>query len=193
MKPLLLILFIVSICAMTPSKKPTTPIVEPPKQEQALKLAWGDMPVWTKALTDAVNASDLKEVKSPCKTLKAKDCLIQTISIMAKFESGFKPETSYKEGFNDSKGKAVISRGLLQISQESANQSAYACGIKKAEDLHDPKVNLECAVKIAVYWINKDQVFFGGEKLGLGRYWSVGRKSSKSNAKILSYLSNLTK
>lgn len=168
-------------------------IVTPPTVKQSgsvLKLAWGDKhPDWGKWLTDAVNSSQLSDtVKKPCANYSAKECLILTIAKMAQYESSFKPSESYTESFTDSKGAAVISRGLLQISQESANQKAYACNIKKADELHDPKINLECAVKIAVYWINKDGVFFGGEKLGLGRYWSVGRVSSKSNAKILEYL-----
>lgn len=172
---------------------------------EALKtkaLAWGDKyPEWDKALTDAVNSSTLSaDVKHPCKSLSAKECLIQTISIMAKYESGFKPQEQYKEAFKDAKGNYVVSRGLLQISIESANQKAYACNIKDAKELHDPKINLECAVKIAVYWINKDAVFFGDRTdsdknkkiyLGLGRYNSVARSSSKSSEKIKEYLRSL--
>lgn len=152
-------------------------------------LAWGDKKEWTDILTAAVSKSVIDpHVKSPCKNVGTDICLILTIAKMAQYESSFNPSESYKEGFADAKGNAVISRGLLQISQESANQKAYGCGIVKAEDLHKVDVNLQCAVKIAVYWLNKDKVFFGGEKLGLGRYWSVGRASSKSNAKILAYL-----
>lgn len=184
---LFFILFLVG-CVDVPVQTPTP--VPPVQQLAPLNLAWGlSHPEWDKYLSDAVNSSGLKsDVKKPCKKLNAKDCLIQTISIMAKYESSFKPETSYTEGFNDAKGAKVISRGLLQLSQESSNQKAYGCNITDAKQLHDPKTNLECSVKIAVKWINQDGIFFGGDKLGLGRYWSVGRAKSGSNPKILKYL-----
>lgn len=188
MKLIILATLLLVSCAMTPSK-PTLP-VETPKPEVKTNLAWGDKyPEWDKYLSDAVNASALRsDVKTPCKTLPAKKCLIQLISIMAKYESSFKPETQFKESFNDSKGKPVISRGLLQLSIESANQKAYGCNIKKAEELHNPKTNLECAVKIVVFQANKSGTLMGEPKLGCSSYWSVCRASSKSNAKILTYL-----
>ena len=76
--------------------------------------------------------------------------LVTLISAMTRFESGFKPESTYKENFKDSKGNYVISTGLLQISQESAN--GYGCGITKSEMLKDPKINIECGVKIGLYF-----------------------------------------
>lgn len=188
MKLIILATLLLASCAMTPSK-PALP-VETPKPEVKTTLAWGDKyPEWDKALTDAVNTSALRsDVKTPCKTLTPKKCLIQLISIMAKFESSFKPETQFKESFNDSKNKPVISRGLLQLSIESANQKAYGCNIKKAEELHNPKTNLECAVKIVVFQANKSGTLMDGNRGGASAYWSVARKSSGSNAKILKYL-----
>ena len=190
MKLVMLFLFLVG-CVQAPVTAPVKPPVVVKQPTLApMNLAWGSTHAdWDKYLYDAVNASALKsDVKMPCKKLASKDCLIQTISIMAKYESSFNPQEKYTEGFSDAQGNKVISRGLLQISIESANQKAYGCNITKAEQLHDPKTNLECAVKIAVKWINQDGVFFGSDKLGLGRYWSVGRKSSGSNLKILNYL-----
>lgn len=204
MKPLLIITFVISFlvgCSIGPGKdrikaakesestgnpRPYTDQV----QQVSLKLAWGsNYPDWDKTLINAVALAGLKQtVSMPCKKATPDQCLILALAKMAQFESSFKPETSYKESFKDSKGKNVISRGLLQLSIESANQSPYQCNIKKEQDLHDPKINLECAVKIAVRWINKDGEFFGGDKNGLGRYWSVGRKSSGSNKKIIAYL-----
>lgn len=111
--------------------------------------------------------------------------LVTLISAMARYESGFKPENSYKENFKDAKGNYVISRGLLQISQESAN--SYGCGITKAEMLHDPETNLRCAVRILNRWIPKDGYIgstVSGKNLGGARYWSVLRNSSGSQAKI---------
>lgn len=151
-------------------------------------LAWGDKP-WTKILMDAIDAKSWDPgIVSPCKKVEFKICLAQAISKMAEYESGFKPETKYVESFKDAKGANVVSRGLFQLSIESSNQSAYKCGIKVADELHDADTNIKCMVNIAHYWLNKDKVFFGGEKLGLGRYHSVARVGSKSNAKILKYL-----
>jgi hypothetical protein len=147
-------------------------------------------PEWDKYLSDAVNAKQWpSSIQKPCKKLDVKDCVMQLISIMAKYESNFKPETNYTEGFNDSKGKPVISRGLLQISQESANQRAYNCQIKDAKQLNDTKTNLECAVNIIHFQAVKHNSLMGEPKKGCSAYWSVCRVSSKSNAKILSYLS----
>lgn len=111
------------------------------------------------------------------------------LSRMAQFESGFRPDTTFTEGFNDSKGKPVISRGLLQISIESAN--GYGCGIIDARELHNPKTNLSCGAKIVERWVLRDGVFSGklGSKwLGVGRYWSVMRSRSGSYKKIQSWL-----
>lgn len=191
MKLIILATLLLASCAMTPSK-PALP-VETPKPEVKTNLAWGDKyPEWDKALTDEIKLAKLPaNTKTPCKKLSVNDCLAQLVSIMAKYESSFKPETQFKESFNDSKGKPVISRGLLQLSIESANQKAYGCNIKKAEELHNPKTNLECAVKIVVFQANKSGTLMDGNRGGASAYWSVARKSSGSNAKILKYLEAL--
>lgn len=191
MKKLAVLIIAIALNAcQTPA---TTGEVVETQAVSAKPLAWGkDHADWDKWLTEAVNKSALQDtVKTGCKTLKPKPCLIQAISIMAVYESSLKPKTNFTEDFEDSTGAAVISRGLMQISQESANLKPYSCGITKAKQLNDPKTNLECAVKIAVKWLNQDKVFFGEPKMGLGRYWSVGRSVSKSNPAILEYLGKL--
>lgn len=110
-----------------------------------------------------------------------KQCFIGLISSMARFESNFTPSQSYTEDFNDAKGKKVVSRGLLQLSIESGK--SYGCELKTAQDLHDPKANLRCAVRILNRWIPKDK-YIGTAKLGGARYWSVLRDTSKSQAKV---------
>lgn len=97
------------------------------------------------------------------------------LSAMARLESGFKPGTSYKEDFQDSTGAAVISRGLLQISKESAN--GYGCAISDAQQLHDVETNIRCAVRILNRWVPKDGRIAGVGKdhKGGARYWSVLR------------------
>ena len=83
--------------------------------------------------------------------------------------------------------KPIRSSGLFQLSIGSVN-GRYKCGIKNQDELFDPYKNISCMVNIANYWLNEDKVFFGGDRLGLGQYHSVGRASSKSQAKIMDYL-----
>ncbi len=101
------------------------------------------------------------------------------LSALARPESNFKPEAQYVEAFADAQGRRVVSRGLLQISIESANQARYGCAIAQAEDLHDPAVNLACGVKILAYWVATDGVIASvgtGPSRGGGRYWSTLRE-----------------
>lgn len=113
------------------------------------------------------------------------------ISAMAKFESGFDPKTEYRENFKDQDGNWVISRGLLQLSVESAN--GYGCKVT-SNALHDPKTNLTCALIIINRWVSKDG-FFGSstgaderQHRGGARYWAVLRNTSPSKQKILDFL-----
>lgn len=107
---------------------------------------------------------------------------VMLISSLANFESSFNPNETYEEDFHDANGADVISRGLLQLSQESANQARYGCNIQRAEDLFDPETNIRCAVRIMDYWVPHDLVIQGydhGNWLGVGRYWSPMRADSK--------------
>lgn len=110
------------------------------------------------------------------------------ISSMVRFESNFKTDSAYTEDFNDSSGKKVISRGLLQISIESGN--AYGCGFKTTKDLHDPYQNLSCGVRILNRWMANDERIAGkvnGSWKGGARYWSVLRTTSGSYSSIQSW------
>lgn len=119
-----------------------------------------------------------------------KGLFLSLISAMSKFESGFDPATEYKENFKDSKGNWIISRGLLQLSVESAN--GYGCQVTE-KSLHDAKTNLTCAIIILNRWIAKDRYFgssIGAAKnkhMGGARYWSVLREKSKSREKIYTF------
>ena len=148
---------------------------------------------WTAAAEAAVGASGLpdsipRDVEAFCPSYKSRSLAerkifwVGLLSIVSRPESNFKPETTYTEDFSDSQGKKVVSRGLLQISIESANQKKYACGIQKAEDLHDPAVNLTCGVKILDAWVKTDNVIatYGKSPArGGGRYWSTLRERNK--------------
>ena len=103
---------------------------------------------------------------------------VALLSAMARPESNFKPGATYLEpDITDAAGKNVTSRGLLQISKESANAKAYGCGIQDALELHDPAVNLSCGARIMSHWVAKDGRIAAQTKPARGgaRYWSVLR------------------
>ena len=165
--------------------------VEAPKKK--IVLAWGESRQdWTDHLVAEIDKAKWNPaIENYCKTVSLKECVAQAVSILSKYESSFKTGEQFTESFNDSKGNPVISRGLLQLSFESANQKAYSCGLKTPEDLHDAKINLSCGVKIVNYWLNRDLVLMAEPKKGCARYWSVCRASSSKNAKIKTYLEGL--
>lgn len=102
-------------------------------------------------------------------------------SLLANYESGYDPALKFTESFPDAEGNLVVSRGLLQLSKESAN--GYGCAIGAASELHDPAVNLRCAVRIASKWVVNDGVIArktdAGKWHGLARYWSPFRSDEK--------------
>lgn len=125
------------------------------------------------------------------KSVDRKQFYLALISQLAKFESGFNPNETYTESFDDAKGSPVVSRGLLQISIESGK--GYGCEIPMAVSLQDPKTNLECGVKILNRWIPKDGVIQGGQSgawKGAARYWSPFRKDFRVQT-FRTYLSAL--
>jgi hypothetical protein len=160
---------------------------------------------WTALTEKAVAASALpglvpNDIKRFCPAypdLSADDrkkFWVGLLSAMARPESNFKPEVSYTEKFNDGRGEPVVSRGLLQLSIESANQKRHGCAIAKAEDLHDSAVNLPCGVKILEAWVKADGVIAydpEGRNRGGGRYWSVMRTSKKHLAEITGFTGKL--
>lgn len=115
---------------------------------------------------------------------------------MAKFESGFKPATDFREcnksickykkcfthpsyGYcmigNKSYDDGVItSRGLFQMSIHSSQ--SYGCELKESIELHDPIKNIQCAVTILTKQIKRS-----GYITGEPQYWAVIRASRKPN------------
>lgn len=155
------------------------------KAQEEPTLAWGkERSAWTTHLIREINNSNLRsDVKTPCEKTSQKLCLAYLISVIAKHESGFNPDAYYKESFNDSNGKPVISRGLFQLSVESANQSAYKCDIKSYKELYNPYINITCMVKITVYQANKSGYLIAEPKKGCASYHSVCRKYTIKNGK----------
>lgn len=105
---------------------------------------------------------------------------VALLAELSRYESNFDPSVSFTESFTDSTGRRVVSRGLLQLSQESAN--GYGCGITDAQQLHDPETNIRCAVRILGRWVERDGVIAGynaGAWRGASRYWSPFRDRNK--------------
>lgn len=97
---------------------------------------------------------------------------------MIRYESAFDPSTLYLEpNVVDRHGVRVTSRGLLQISIESAN--GYGCKIARESDLHDPYIGLNCGVQIMERLVAKSQFAVGkhgdGRWRGGAAYWAVLR------------------
>lgn len=67
--------------------------------------------------------------------------------------------------------------GIMQISPRSAKN--YGCEATSSAALKDGGANLECAVKILAYQIERDNVVAGNGSRGIGRDWMPLRKSAK--------------
>lgn len=205
---LFLVVFMISLllAATNCQVSSVIPKVEAPKVLPT--LAWTDV-AWTEHLIKEIDSKVWSpEIKNHCKVVDLKTCIAQTLSIMAKYESGYNPKATYRECKKDkcvyskcehfpeygycmvsAPGKMVTSRGLFQLSIGSVN-GTYKCGIKTDAELDDPLKNISCMVNIANYWLNKDLVFYGVDKnhKGFGRYHSVLRAGSKSYPKVIKYL-----
>jgi len=114
------------------------------------------------------------------------------ISAIAKFESGFKTTTRFREhglGRDAVTGGANHSEGLLQLSYQDARY--HSCAFDWSKDKHlpvtsakktifDPLRNLQCGVKILAKQLKKH----GRISIQRGAYWSVlrpGGRYSKVN------------
>jgi len=189
--------------------RPDTSVIYTPSQEQYLQASWSHLPEgnkWTYFTQRAIGkygqtllTTTPRDIVEYCprypeltRTQRG-DFWVHLISKLAYFESSYNPETSYVEMFFDNNGNNVVSRGLLQISKESANGANYRCGINNERELHNPKRNLECGVRILNKWIKTDEVIVGKEGSkwhGAARYWSPFRNQVK-NSEIANYTSSL--
>ena len=159
---------------------------------------------WTRAAESAVANSVLPrqvpaDVASFCPNYpkltshERRKFWVGLLSAMSKPESNFRPHSRYQEKFNDRQGRPVVSRGLLQISQESANQRRYNCDIRHPQLLHDPVINLACGVRILALWVSQDGVIASPmhQVKGGGRYWSTLRSSNGKVAAIADFTRQL--
>lgn len=180
------------------------------------KADWSNE-LWTKYVSDAIDTHGKRLLTTEpmdAKTYgfekaKAKQFYIMFLSSMTRYESSFNPDASMYEcnrkkciysrckyvqgrgycmlGGHELDGGLIVSRGLLQLSLQSAQ--AYGCEVYKPEDLHDPQKNLICSVKILNNWVHRDQTI-GTDRKGGARYWSVLRESSPHRAKIIRNVRN---
>jgi Transglycosylase SLT domain len=151
-----------------------------------------DADLWTRATVTAIDiygehllTSSPEDIKSYCPRFASlgreekKAFWVQMISAIAEKENGkFDPALAFKETFKNSKGEFVMSRGLLQLSFESANN--YGCGFKTEAALENPQKNLACGVRILDHWVRRENVMSQREEdewMGPAKYWSVLRKS----------------
>lgn len=160
---------------------------------------------WTRAAEYAVGNSDLPKLQpadiqqfcpqyARLPVQQRKQFWVGLLSAMSGPESNFRPASFYQERFRDRKGKPVVSRGLLQISQESANQQRYGCDIRHPSLLHDPVINLACGVRILSLWVKRDRLIASpadSEPKGGGRYWSTLRQSNGKTSKIIDFTRSL--
>ena len=106
------------------------------------------------------------------------DVWTEMVLAMAQSSSGLSSRKIHTEGISDASGNLVISRGLLQISGESAR--SYRCDLSQNSDLHNDSTNIKCGLKIIQKLLGRDDEVGNGVRRGLGRYW--GTFSSASSA-----------
>lgn len=74
-------------------------------------------------------------------------------------------------------GGFAVSRGLFQLSVSSSR--GLGCKfVNNSDDLHDPDINIKCAMLIAKNYIVQDKVIIGkidDKWKGLSRFWAVVR------------------
>lgn len=160
-------------------------------------VSWGGSPKgdeWSEISAQAVTeyAPDLielvpQDIQGYCPTyrsMSSEDRIgfwVQLQAALAEQESTYRPGATHTEAFRDSKKHFVVSRGLLQISKESAR--GYRCPVNEATQLHDPEVNLTCGMRIFGKQILRDGRIAGeikGRKIiGAGRYWGAMRSDRK--------------
>lgn len=75
-------------------------------------------------------------------------------------------------------GGFAVSRGYTQLSVSSVQGLGCKDFIKTAKDLHDPDLNLKCAIIIVKKYFLEDKIITGKAEekwKGLSRYWAVFR------------------
>lgn len=93
------------------------------------------------------------------------------LSAVARYESSWNPKAS------GGGGRYI---GVMQISPRSA--ANYGCDADTASELKDGAANLECAVEMVAYHVERDGVVAGHGTQGVGRDWMPLRDAGKRTA-----------
>ena len=93
------------------------------------------------------------------------------LSAVARYESSWNPAAS------GGGGRYI---GVMQISPKSA--ANHGCAVTNAKGLKDGAANLECAVEMLSYQVDRDGVVAGKGNRGVGRDWMPLRKGDKRRA-----------
>jgi len=172
----ILLLLLVS-CVTTEPIKESPQVVKIP-QSLFPQKAWADL-VW-ELTADMPKLVDEKEF---CPQGLTRQNLVHLFAAIAKNESNFNPNLTYRENFKNSKGEWVISTGLYQVSYESAG--GYGFRGLTTEQLKDPILNTRVAVAIVKRLSAQDGRLAGkkpnGQWAGAARYFSVFRTDKVKN------------
>lgn len=109
---------------------------------------------------------------------------VDFLSALARSESKNDPSKSRWHFYNADARRPVVSRGLFQISIESANRKIYQCDVAHAHDLAQPQQNIDCAVRILTHWVASDGAIAEHTSSGwngAARYWGSLRSTEKRN------------
>lgn len=193
---LFVVLSLVTACKVGPTKSEARPI------ENFAPLPWGN-PSWDRALTDGLITQlpkldkGSKDMERFCPRYNSLSDLgrVQAWAALAvaiaKKESDYDPSTAYKEKTGQ------WSLGLYQLSYGDR-----FCPSSRSEgDLKNPIVNIQCAVKIMGYWVEKDRVVAAGgytqygapPDKGLAQYWAVIRVPDRKSRHHLQFIIDETK
>lgn len=133
------------------------------------------------------------------------------IVAIAKYESDYSPYSNMVEttqGIDPSTGLPKKSEGLLQLSyQDRGNYSSIPeCQLLnwskdksldyQKRSIVDPKINLDCGIKIMAHLVSRDGLVadgHAGSAKGLARYWSVVRTPDSYGSHKLNEIIALTK
>ena len=101
------------------------------------------------------------------------------LGTMAIYESNIRHDVKYDEGQTSTRLAGVTSRGLVQMSYNSAKQKRYVangCRLESPQQLHIPHVNLRCALAALKTLVKADGCLACDENKGGARYWSTLRE-----------------
>lgn len=181
-----------SACATDPPRQ-TGPLSPPPERVIARWDNLSNGAAWTGFAMEALDrfggalvSSVPSDIESYCPAYpsmppaRRKAFWVGLMSALTKWESSYDPDTKFVEpDVVDAQGRNVTSRGLLQISIESGR--GYGCTIENEQQLHDPKVNLTCAVRILNRLVPRAGVVASNSApwKGAAAYWSPFRRADR--------------